>query len=147
MLVYYLLLCICIPPHGTTSGIKKKISEVTTAAQWIMNQWELQQSWSTHRLLDPSGDVWKTQKTLKDKPIHSAVDVLACTAHVSALLQAFLNWFQVSQIYLRATNLSLHWSKEDREATQLKPAVLKTADKMQALWLLSGWLSLQWALL
>lgn len=40
------------------------------------------------RLLDPSGD----------KPIHSAVDVPACTAHVPAALQAFLHWLQVSEI-------------------------------------------------
>lgn len=32
---------------------------MTTAAQWIMNQYELQHSWSTHRLLGPSGDAWK----------------------------------------------------------------------------------------
>lgn len=114
-----------------------------------MNQYELQHSWSTHRLLGPSGDAWKPRLR---QTLHSAVDVLACTVYVSATLQAFLDWLQVSQIHLRATNLSIHWLREDWEATKHKPALLSTAaaDKMQAFrtfWLLFGWLSMQWTLL
>lgn len=84
---YSPLLCICIPPH---QGFKKN-NEDTTAARWIMNHWELQRSWSTHGCWIHLGMCEKRE------PIHSAVDVPACTAHVSAAPQAFLHWLQVSE--------------------------------------------------
>lgn len=52
-----------------------------------------------------AGAIWGCVKIYdKDKPIHSAGDALACTACVSASLQALLDWLQVFQIHL----LSIH---------------------------------------
>lgn len=48
------------------------------------------------------GHLGMCEKHDKDKPVRSASDVLACISPVSATLQAFFDWFQASQIYLRA---------------------------------------------
>lgn len=55
----------------------------------------------------------------EDKPIHSAVELLARTDYVSAAQQVFLNLLQVPQIHLRATNLRVHRSEQDWGAAQL----------------------------
>ena len=48
------------------------------------------------------GHLGMCEKHDKDKPVRSASDVLAGISPVSATLQAFFDWFQASQIYLRA---------------------------------------------
>lgn len=62
----------------------------------------------------------------EDKPIHSAVELLARTDYVSAAQQVFLNLLQVPQIHLRATNLRVHRSEQDWGAAQHRRAVLRT---------------------
>lgn len=115
-----------------------------------MNQYELQHSWSTHRLLGPSGDAWKPRLRQTHSFSCGCTRLHCLCSCYAAGSPRLASSFPKSILW--ATNLSLHWSKEDLETALHGPAVLRAAaaDKMQAFrtfWLSFGRLSLQWTLL
>lgn len=123
-----------MPPHGTTSGIKK--NKTMRGQQQQHDELWINGSYSSLEVHTAAGSIWGQTHSFSCGCSCLHCPCSCCAAGFPPLASSL-------------RNLSLHRLKEHWETTQLKPAVLKTADKMQAdsgfIWLAVTERTLLWA--